>query len=60
MVHTGRRIDGQDRYGVGLIDTASKQLLPWSTRLWEDNLQYVGGIQRIYGGDIAPTTPTSS
>jgi PKD repeat protein len=54
VVHTARRIDGQDRYGVGLVDTASKQLLPWRTRLWEDNLQYVGGIQRIYGGDIAP------
>ena len=54
VVHTGRRIDGQDRYGVGLIDTATKELLPWRTRLWEDNLQYVGGIQRIYAGDIAP------
>ncbi len=54
VVHTGRRIDGQDRYGVGLIDTATKELLPWHTRLWEDNLQYVGGIQRIYAGDIAP------
>ncbi|MFC4783458.1 PKD domain-containing protein [Nocardioides sp. MAHUQ-72] len=54
VVHTARKIDGQDRYGVGLIDTATKQLLPWRTRLWEDNLQYVGGIQRIYGGDIAP------
>ena len=54
VVHTARRIDGQDRYGVGLIGTVSKQLLPWRTRLWEDNLQYVGGIQRIYAGDIAP------
>ncbi len=54
VVHTARRIDGQDRYGVGLIDTGSKELLPWRTALWEDNLQYVGGIQRIYGGDIAP------
>ncbi len=55
VVHTARKIDGQDRYGVGLIDTATKQLLPWRTRLWEDNLQYVGGIQRIYAGDIAPS-----
>ncbi len=54
VVHTARRIDGQDRYGVGLIGTTSKELLPWRTRLWQDNLQYVGGIQRIYGGDIAP------
>ena len=55
VVHTARKIDGEDRYGVGLIDTAEKQLLPWRTRLWEDNLQYVGGIQRIYAGDIAPS-----
>ena len=54
VVHTARQIDGQDRYGVGIIGTVSKQLLPWKTRLWEDNLQYVGGIQRIYAGDIAP------
>ncbi|MFC6287607.1 PKD domain-containing protein [Nocardioides sp. GCM10027113] len=54
VVHTARRIDGQNRYGVGLIDTATKQLLPWRTRLWEDNLQNVGGVQRIYPGDISP------
>ncbi|MFC5177990.1 PKD domain-containing protein [Nocardioides taihuensis] len=54
VVHTARRIDDQNRYGIGLIDTASKQLLPWRTHLWEDNLQYVGGIQRIYAGDVAP------
>ncbi len=54
VVHTGRQIAGQDRYGVGLIDTASGTLKPWRTRLWEDNLQYVGGIQRIYAGDISP------
>ncbi|MEI2808869.1 MAG: PKD domain-containing protein [Nocardioides sp.] len=52
--HTGRKIANQDRYGVGIIDTATKQLLPWRTRLWEDNLQYVGGIQRLFGGDMAP------
>jgi PKD repeat protein len=54
VVHTGRRIAGQDRYGVGLINTQTNQLLPWRTRLWDDNLQFVGGIQRIYAGDIAP------
>jgi hypothetical protein len=54
VVHTGRQIAGQDRYGVGLIDTATKSLLPWRTRLWENNLQYVGGIQRVFAGDIAP------
>jgi PKD repeat protein len=54
VVHTGRKIAGEDRYGVGLISTSSGQLLPWRTRLWEDNLQFVGGIQRAYTGDVAP------
>jgi PKD repeat protein len=54
VVHTGRKITGQDRYGVGLISTSTNQLLPWRSRLWEDNLQFVGGIQRIHAGDIAP------
>ncbi|WFE39401.1 Ig-like domain-containing protein [Micromonospora sp. WMMD998] len=54
VVHTGRQIAGEDRYGVALIATASKSLLPWRTRLWEDNLSFVGGIQRVFAGDIAP------
>ncbi len=54
VVHTGRQIAGQDRYGAGLIDTGTKQLLPWETNLWQDNLQYIGGIQRAYAADIAP------
>ncbi len=54
VVHTGRQVAGEDRYGVALINTVSKQLLPWRTRLWEDNLQYVGGIQRAYGAAISP------
>lgn len=54
VVHTGRQIAGQDRYGVGLIDTDNKSLLPWRTRLWEDNLSFVGGIQRVFAGDISP------
>jgi PKD repeat protein len=54
VVHTGRRIAGQDRYGVGLIDTRTNQLLPWRTRLWDDNLAFVGGVTRIYAGDVAP------
>ena len=54
VVHTARQIAGQDRYGVGLISTQSKELLPWRTRLWDDNLQFVGGIQRIYAGAISP------
>lgn len=54
VVHTGRQIAGQDRYGMGIIDTATKQLLPWRSQLWDDNLARVGGVTRIYGGDIAP------
>jgi PKD repeat protein len=54
VVHTGRQINGQNRYGVALIDTTTNQLLPWHTRLWEDNIQFVGGIQRIYAGAISP------
>lgn len=54
VVHTGRQVNGQDRYGAALIDTRTQQLLPWSTRLWQDNLAFVGGIQRAYAADIAP------
>ena len=54
VVHTGRQVNDQDRYGIALIDTATKKLLPWRTDLWKDNLQFVGGIQRIFGGDISP------
>jgi large repetitive protein len=54
VVHTGRQINGQDRYGIGIVDTATKQLLPWRTRLWDENLQFVGGVQRIITGSIAP------
>lgn len=54
VVHTGRQIAGQDRYGVGLINVTTGELLPWRTRLWEDNLGFVGGVQRAYAGDISP------
>ncbi|HET6561886.1 MAG TPA: PKD domain-containing protein [Marmoricola sp.] len=54
VLHSGRQIDGQDRYGVGLIDTDTKSLLPWHSRIWEQNLAFVGGIQRAYAVDIAP------
>ncbi|QNE21465.1 PKD domain-containing protein [Kribbella qitaiheensis] len=54
VVHTGRQVNGQDRYGIALINARTQKLLPWRTRLWDDNLQFVGGIQRIYGGDISP------
>ena len=54
VVHTGRQIDGQDRLGMGIIDTATKQLLPWRSTLWDLNLGRVGGVTRIYGADISP------
>jgi PKD repeat protein len=54
VVHTGRQINGQDRYAAALIDTATNQLLPWRTRLWDDNLQFVGGVTRVIAGAIAP------
>jgi PKD repeat protein len=54
VVHTAKQIAGQDRYGAALIDATTNKLLPWNTNLWKDNLQYVGGIQRAYGGAISP------
>ncbi len=54
VVHTGRQIAGQDRLGVGIIDTATEQLTPWRTQLWDENLARVGGVTRIYNGDVAP------
>ncbi len=54
VVHTGMQVDGQPRAGVAIIDTTTEALLPWHTTLWEDNLQYVGGIQRAYGAAISP------
>jgi large repetitive protein len=54
VVHTGRQVNGQDRLGMALINTATKTLLPWRSRLWDDNLARVGGVTRIYGADIAP------
>ncbi len=54
VIHTGRKIDGQDRLGMGIIDTQTKELLPWRSQLWDDNLARVGGVTRIATGDIAP------
>lgn len=54
VVHTGRQVNGQNRYGVAIINARTNKLTPWRTTLWEDNLQFVGGIQRAYGGDISP------
>jgi large repetitive protein len=54
VVHTGRQIAGQDRLGIGIIDTATKQLTPWRTQLWDQNLARVGGVTRIYNGDVSP------
>jgi PKD repeat protein len=54
VVNTARQMDGQDRYGIGLIDTSTNELLPWRTRLYEENISKIGGIQRLYAADIAP------
>ena len=54
VIHTGRQIDGQDRYGMGIIDTGTKELLGWRSQLWDENLARVGGVTRIYAADIAP------
>jgi hypothetical protein len=54
VLHTGRQIDGQDRMGVGMIDTATKQLLPWHSHIWEDNIARVGGVIRVYAMDVSP------
>jgi PKD repeat protein len=54
VVHTGRQIDGQDRLGMGIIDTSTKELLPWRSLLWDENLGRVGGVTRICCADIAP------
>jgi large repetitive protein len=54
VIHTGRQVAGQNRTGVAMISIASKQLLPWRSTLWDDNLQFVGGIQRAIGGAVSP------
>lgn len=54
VIHTGARVDGELREGIALIDTVSKQLLPWQTDLYTENLPRVGGVLRITEGDIAP------
>ncbi|MGE3590243.1 MAG: PKD domain-containing protein, partial [Ilumatobacteraceae bacterium] len=54
VVHTGRQVAGQDRQAAALIDTSTNQLLPWRTRLWDENLQFIGGITRVYAADISP------
>ena len=48
VVHTARDMDGQERWGIGLIDTATNELLPWRTRLFEENLSRIGGIREWY------------
>jgi PKD repeat protein len=54
VVHTARQIAGQNRYGVGIVSTQTNTLLPWRSRLWEDNLVFVGGIQRAYAAAVSP------
>ncbi|MEZ5194552.1 MAG: Ig-like domain-containing protein [Nocardioides sp.] len=54
VVHSGRRVAGQIRTGIAVIDTVSKQLTSWYAPLYEDNLPRVGGVLRINNGDISP------
>ena len=54
VVFTGRQVNGQDRYGIALINTETKGLLPWRTRLYQDNLQFTGGVTGINAGAISP------
>lgn len=54
VIHTGARVDGQLREGIALIDTNTKQLLPWQTDIYTENLPRVGGVLRITEGDISP------
>ncbi len=54
VVFTGRQVNGQDRYGMALINTETKALLPWRTRLYQDNIQFTGGVTGINAGDISP------
>lgn len=54
VVHTGRMVDGLDRTGIALVDTATKAVLPWQTSLYADYLPSVGGALRVTNGDISP------
>ncbi|MEO9326141.1 PKD domain-containing protein [Nocardioides sp. C4-1] len=54
VVHTGRQVNGVDHYGAFLVNTRTAKVLPFSSPIWQDNLQFVGGIQRIYGAAISP------
>ncbi|MGC3994581.1 MAG: PKD domain-containing protein [Propionicimonas sp.] len=54
VIHTGRKVAGETRYGAALINLKTGALLPWRTRLWEDNLAFVGGVQRAFAADISP------
>ncbi len=54
VIHTGARVDGQLREGIALIDTRTKELLPWQTDIYTENLPRVGGVLRINEGDISP------
>ena len=53
-MHTGLQVAGQDHEGVAIVDTVSKQTLPWHSHIWADNLEFVGGIQRAFDAAISP------
>jgi PKD repeat protein len=54
VVHTAKRVGGDLHTGVAWIDTSTNRVMPWYSSIWDDNLQFIGGIQRIYAGAISP------
>ena len=55
VVHTGLQVAGQRPLPASRSSTPlPSSSLPWHTHLWEDNLEFVGGIQRAYGAAISP------
>jgi hypothetical protein len=59
VVHTGRKIASQDRYGVGVISTQTNQLLPWRTRLWTTTSSSSAASSGSTPATSPPTTSTS-
>ncbi|NNE74522.1 MAG: hypothetical protein HKN26_12720 [Acidimicrobiales bacterium] len=55
-VHTALDVDGQRRVGAALIDVSgpTATLLPWRTRLYEDELPNTGGQVQVTDGALSP------
>ena len=61
VVHTGRQIDGQDRLGMGIIDTATKELLPVPQHACGTRTSAASAASPASTAPTSrPTTPTSS